>query len=83
MAKTEQTVAPEVAPVDPWNDLVEYTAPLDNEKDTSDVYAAINGHNFVIKRGEKVMIPKCVKEMLDNAEVQHQEAIKLKLGMKK
>ncbi|MDL2225301.1 hypothetical protein LJC20_03710 [Eubacteriales bacterium OttesenSCG-928-M02] len=31
------------------------------------VECSINGHNFVIKRGQSVMLPKSVVELLSNA----------------
>lgn len=36
------------------------------EKD--DVYVAVNGRTFLIKRGEEVQVPVYVKEVLDNKE---------------
>jgi hypothetical protein len=37
-----------------------------NEKD--DVYVAVNGKSYLIKRGEYVDVPACVAEVLDNRE---------------
>ena len=42
------------------------------EKD--DVYVAVNGESFLIKRGEYVEVPKYVLEVLDNREKMLTEA---------
>lgn len=43
-----------------------------NEKD--DVYVALNGESFLIKRGEYVEVPKGVAEILDNRDKMLNEA---------
>lgn len=37
----------------------------DNDKYKDDVFVAVNGRTFLIKRGEEVEVPRCVKEVLD------------------
>lgn len=40
-----------------------------------DVSVAVNGKVILIKRGEWVEIPRCYKEVLDNAAAQEQHAV--------
>lgn len=54
----------------PWEDLVDYKAPYVRGGDNSDIFVGVNGHNYLIKRGVSVQIPRCVKEVLDNSEKQ-------------
>lgn len=42
----------------------------DNGKYSDDVKVGINGRMYVIKRGETVMVPREVKEILDHSEFQ-------------
>ena len=78
MAKTaadeELKTAAEEKPCDPWTDLVPVKLFKDNEKYNDDVFVALNGHRYLIKRGETVMVPKCIKEILDNSEAQRRHA---------
>jgi hypothetical protein len=53
---------------DPWEDKVPVTLFYDGANYKEDVYVAVNGRRFQIKRGVEVMIPRCVKEVLDNSE---------------
>ena len=57
-----------------WNELVEYTAFYDGGKYKDDVSVKVNGKRFLIKRGVPVMIPRYVKEVLDNSEKQKAES---------
>ena len=45
----------------------------DNGKYKDDVFVAVNGRRFQIKRGETVMVPRCVAEVLDQSMAQDQE----------
>lgn len=80
MAKTtadeelKVTTAEAGKPCDPWTDLVPVRLFKDNEKYNDDVFVALNGHRYLIKRGETVMVPKCIKEILDNSEAQRRHA---------
>lgn len=46
-------------------ELVTITLPL-TRKETEDVYVAVNGRSFQIKRGVPVTVPAFVKEVLDH-----------------
>lgn len=39
----------------------------DNNKYRDDVFVGVNGKGYMIKRGERVMVPEEVKEVLDNS----------------
>lgn len=49
----------------PMEELVEIEIAITN-KEESDVVVSVNGRTFQIKRGEKVQVPRYVKEVLDN-----------------
>ena len=42
----------------------------DSSRYKDDVYVSVNGHNFQIQRGVEVMVPRYVKEVLDNSDAQ-------------
>ena len=44
---------------------------------TEPVFVGVNGKTFLIKRGEDVMVPRYVKEVLDNSEKQDRSAYDL------
>lgn len=71
----ETKVAEEtVEEVDPWKEEVKFMAPLDGEK--GDIFVALNGHNYRIKRGEEVTIPKPIFEVLKNSTEMDQLAMR-------
>ena len=47
----------------------------DNDKYKDDVFVAVNGKGYIIKRGEEVEVPEYVKEVLDNSAEQEQRAV--------
>lgn len=49
------------------NELVEFEAFYDGDKYKDDIYVAVNGRRFQIKRGVKVMIPRYVYEVIQNS----------------
>ena len=55
-------------------EMVEYSVPFDRTE-TDDVYASVAGvGSYLLKRGEKVMIPKPIYDVLiesDNLEIQN------------
>ena len=55
-------------------ELVEVELFRDNKDYKDDVFVCVNGKNMVIKRGEKVMVPKAYKSVLDNSERQKKAA---------
>lgn len=54
-------------------ETVKIKLPLTREE-RDDVYVAVNGETFLIKRGEYVDVPKYVAEVLDNKEKMQSEA---------
>ena len=46
----------------------------DSGRYTEDVFVCVNGHPYIIKRGETVMVPPAVAEALKNAEDQREKA---------
>lgn len=49
----------------------------DNDKYKNDVFVAVNGKSYQIKRGETVMVPKCVAEVLERSEHQDEATARL------
>lgn len=54
---------------------VKIKIPLERGGNNEDVYVAVNGRSWSIKRGVYVEVPECVKEVLDNSEAMYQEAM--------
>ena len=72
-AKAKETLeaAKETAPAAPKpNDLVPIRLFKDNDKDKDDVFVAVNGRSFQIKRGETVQVPAYVAEVLEQSMAQ-------------
>nr|DAE15522.1 MAG TPA: hypothetical protein [Podoviridae sp. ctZ5d16] len=46
----------------------------DNDKYKDDVFVAVNGKSYLIKRGAEVEVPESVKEVLDNSAAQEERA---------
>ena len=70
MATTKETAA-----AVPENDKVTIHLFKDNDKYSGDVFVGVNGKNWLIKRGEDVEVPRCVAEVIKNAEAQRNLAI--------
>lgn len=47
----------------------------DNDRYKEDVFVAVNGRAYMIKRGVEVEVPECVKEVLDNSATQEERAV--------
>lgn len=65
--------------------LVPVTLPfLDDADSPQQEFVSLNFKNYIIKRGETVMVPPEIKDMLDASEKSKQEARKaaMKLGYK-
>lgn len=45
-----------------------------DRKDEEDVFVSVNERTWLIKRGEYVEVPECVKEVLDHQEMMLDEA---------
>ena len=71
----EAPQAAEVKVADP-NELVEIYLFEDGDRYKDDVFVAVNGKTFQIKRGENVKVPRYVKEVLDNSMTQDKAAAK-------
>lgn len=52
------------------SDLVPIRLFKDNDKYKDDVFVAVNGHSFQIRRGETVMVPDYVAEVLEQSMAQ-------------
>lgn len=70
-AKETLEAAKETAPAAPKpNDLVPIRLFKDNDKYKDDVFVAVNGRSFQIKRGETVQVPAYVAEVLEQSMAQ-------------
>ena len=72
-AKAKETLeaAKEATPAAPKpNDLVPIRLFKDNDKYKDDVFVAVNGRSFQIKRGETVQVPAYVAEVLEQSMAQ-------------
>lgn len=49
----------------------------DNERYKDDVFVAVNGRSFQIKRGEEVEVPEYVSEVLEQSARQDEDTAKL------
>lgn len=57
-------------------DTVKIKIPVSrNDKDKDDIYVAVNGKSYLIKRGVFVDVPVCVAEVLQHSEDMQAEAI--------
>lgn len=65
MSKTSAAADANLVPVKLFRDSGRYT---------DDVFVCVNGHPYLIKRGETVMVPPAVAEVLKNAEEQREKA---------
>lgn len=65
MSKTSAVADTNLVPVKLFRDSGRYT---------DDVFVCVNGHACIIKRGETVMVPPAVAEVLRNAEEQREKA---------
>lgn len=51
-------------------DLVQVHLFQDNGKYKDDVFVAVNGRSYLIKRGETVMVPRSVAQVLEQSDAQ-------------
>lgn len=61
---------------DPLLELVPFTAFKDDDKYKDDIYVAVNGKRWQIKRGEQVMIPRYVYDVLVQSQEQDKSTYK-------
>lgn len=57
-----------------WEELVSYRAIYDGRTYKHDIYVGLNGQSWIIKRGEEVMIPRKVLQVIEDSEAQKQKA---------
>ena len=65
------------------NELVDYTAPLMPGSKQKDIFGAVNGETFCVKRGVPVKIKRKFLEALQNAQAQQYAAYQSMVQMKK
>lgn len=56
--------------------------PITSELD-EDWVCIINGHSYQVQRGEKVLVPRCVKEVYDNQQRQVRESFRRSQALQK
>lgn len=81
-AKAEAPVVEAPVKLDP-NELVPYTAPLLPGRKQKDIFGAVNGETFCIKRGVQVMVKRKFVEALNNASAQQYAAYQAMNDIKK
>ena len=58
--------------------LIRFKIPIgSSEQERADVFVAVNGKSYLIKRGVTNELPESVVEVLENAEAQREYAIEL------
>ena len=53
-----------------WNEKVPFRAFKDSGKYKNDIIVGVNGKFYQIQRGKSVMIPRCVREIIEQSERQ-------------
>ena len=76
-------MATEIKKDTPKEKTVKIKIPLERGGNNEDVYVAVNGRSWSIKRGVYVEVPECVKEVLDNSEAMFQEAMEFSESQKR
>ena len=56
------------------DDRVPYRLFRDNDRYSEPVFVGVNGRTFLIPRGQTVLIPRCVAQVLDDSEALKNEA---------
>lgn len=69
-SKQAAEAAKVTAAVDPAEELVTICLFKDDDRYSDDVFVAVNGRRFQIRRGEEVQVPRYVKEVLDHSQKQ-------------
>lgn len=57
-----------------WNEKIPYEAFYDGNEYADDISVKVNGRRFLIKRGERVMLPRNVVNVLENQAKQQKYA---------
>lgn len=66
----------------PKSDMVLLEIPI-SETEQDDWWCCINGKSYLIQRGEKVLVPRAVKEVYDNQQRQRLESYKRSQALQK
>lgn len=61
---------------DPY-EMVEIKLFKDGKTYKDDVFVAVNGKNYLVQRGVKVAVPRCVAEVIERSERQRDKADEL------
>ncbi|MDD6265917.1 MAG: hypothetical protein PUB34_06445 [Clostridia bacterium] len=56
-----------------WTDTVKIKLFRDSRRYRDDVFAAVNGRRYRIKRGSEVTVPKCIAEVIFASEIQDEK----------
>lgn len=72
-----QAAAAAATPAEDPEEKVPFFLFKDNDKYKDDVFVAVNGRSFQIKRGETVMVPRYVAEILEQSMAQDQATANL------
>jgi hypothetical protein len=67
---------------DDINELVDIEIPITQELQ-DDWFCCVNGRTFQVQRGEKVKVPKWVKEVFDNETRMNKESIRRSQALQK
>ncbi len=81
-AEAETTEKPKKAKKDDINQLVEIEIPISHEQQ-DDWFCCVNGRTFQVQRGERVKVPKWVKEVYDNEQRMEKESIRRSQALQK
>lgn len=83
MARTESVKEEQQIEKQQKEERVSFKIPMGStDKDRSDVFVAVNGKSYLIKRGIINNLPKSVVEVLENAEEQMMYAIEYQDSVK-
>ena len=74
--KSTNTATEAVKTYDPY-EMVEIKLFKDGKTYKDDVFVAVNGKNYLVQRGVKVAVPRCVAEVIVRSERQRDKADEL------
>ena len=80
--EAETIEKPKKAKKDDINQLVEIEIPISQEQQ-DDWFCCVNGRTFQVQRGERVQVPKWVKEVYDNEQRMEKESIRRSQALQK
>jgi len=80
--EAETIEKPKKAKKDDINELVEIEIPISQEQQ-DDWFCCVNGRTFQVQRGERVQVPKWVKEVYDNEQRMEKESIRRSQALQK